>query len=66
MKISKRIKWMDETYFSISVFPDWLRATYKISDAFDFKLINWNIFNLAKDKIQRVKNGSWMFENNGK
>ena len=62
----RNINWKDETYPPPDYFPDWLRATYKISDAFDNKLINWNVFNLAKEKIQRAKNGSWMFENNGK
>jgi hypothetical protein len=42
--------------------PDTLRARYKIYEAYKNGFINWNIFNLALDKIDRVKRGTWMFE----
>jgi hypothetical protein len=61
MKENNRISWKDETYSHLS-FPDWMRAESKIYEAFRCKLIKWHIFCLAKGKIQRVKNGSWMFK----
>lgn len=34
----------------------------KLYEAFGEGYINWKILNLALDKIESTKNGSWMFE----
>jgi len=50
-------------YTEITSLPEWLRVEFLINDAFyDYKIINWKILDLACQKIERVKNGSWMFD----
>jgi len=45
--------------------PDWLYTEHKVCEAFALGFINWRIFNLALDKIETVRTGSWMFDISG-
>jgi hypothetical protein len=42
--------------------PDTWRAKELVSEAYDFGFINRRVYQSAIEKIQRVQNGSWMFE----
>ena len=63
---------MDKSYWLKNVWgketrtgclPDTFRAMELIDEAYHYGFINWNSYQSAIDKIKRVKNGNWMFEN---
>jgi hypothetical protein len=56
----EKIRWKNIT--PKTWMPDTLRANYKLYAAYKSGIINWNIFNIGLEKIERVKRGSWMFE----
>jgi len=47
-----------------AVFTYYILAGDIIYEAFDEGIINWNIYQKARDKIKSNANGSWMFEHN--
>jgi hypothetical protein len=48
---------------STSGLPDTFKAKRLVTEAYTCGLINWNTYNLALDRIKKVQNGNWMFEN---
>jgi hypothetical protein len=42
--------------------PDFLVARHKISEAFREGYINWNMYNLAMEMVDRNIKGGWMFK----
>lgn len=63
-KKRKIMKWKNEgalDYRMIGM-SESQNADLKIYIAFGCGYINWNIFNLALDKIETKSNGTWMFD----
>jgi hypothetical protein len=47
---------------SINGMSDTIKARRFVTESYRCGLINWNTYNLALDRIQRVQNGDWMFD----
>jgi hypothetical protein len=41
--------------------PDWLLASWKIHEAFEFGFINRTVLEMAMNKVKQKRNGTWMF-----
>ena len=46
-----------------SYIGDSLFAKFKLNEALDEGLINWNIFSIGIGKIESNRNGNWMYSN---
>ena len=56
------MEWKQISLSKKMMIPDTWQARYIITLAVREKIINWKVYCLAYEKINRVDNGSWMFE----
>jgi hypothetical protein len=56
-----KMRWYEETQ-QRPLGLDYIIAKHKIHEAFQEGYINWNIYNLAIERIDRNMNGDWMFK----
>jgi hypothetical protein len=55
------MRWEEETR-ERPLILDCFAASDIIYSAYMEGFINWNIYNLAQERIRRTMNGTWMFE----
>ncbi|MDR1972378.1 MAG: hypothetical protein LBQ46_10720 [Treponema sp.] len=56
-----KMRWKEETQ-QRPLGLDFIIARHKIHEAFCEGYINWNIYNLAIERVDRTMNGGWMFK----
>jgi hypothetical protein len=55
------MRWKEETQ-QRPLGRDFIIARHKIHEAFHEGYINWNMYNLAMERVERNMKGGWMFE----
>ena len=60
-----KMKWEDEGANDIGI-TECQYAAIKMYEAFCNSYINWNMLNLALDRVEAASNGSWMFDTDNK
>ena len=57
----EKMRWENEGV-NIFFMTEWQYAAVKLYEAFGSGYINWNMLNLALDRVETASNGSWMFD----